>query len=110
MNRFEKLKAELLPPSDRATGKVVDFMSPEIQEFISRSPFAVISTSNANGDCDSSPKGGRPGFIKVLDERAQANSSDTRKRFRVNHMIGFHQSRTMATHSSQRSQWSRLFT
>ncbi len=70
MNRFEKLKSELLPPSDRATGKVVEFMSSEIQEFISRSPFAVISTSNANGDCDSSPKGGRPGFIKVLDERS----------------------------------------
>ena len=33
------------------------------------SPFAVMASSNANGDCDASPKGGLPGFTKVLDDR-----------------------------------------
>jgi predicted pyridoxine 5'-phosphate oxidase superfamily flavin-nucleotide-binding protein len=70
MTRLEKLKDELAPPSERATAKVVNFMSGEIQEFISKSPFAVVSTSNAGGDCDSSPKGGQPGFIKVLDKQS----------------------------------------
>jgi len=43
-------------------------MDPVVQEFISKSPFAVLSTSNANGDCDASPKGGQPGFVKILDQ------------------------------------------
>ena len=28
-----------------------------------------MASSNATGDCDASPKGGKPGFIKVLDEK-----------------------------------------
>ncbi len=44
-------------------------MDPIVQEFISSSPFVVMATSNADGDCDASPKGGKPGFVKVLDER-----------------------------------------
>lgn len=28
-----------------------------------------MACSNAEGDCDASPKGGLPGFIKVLDDR-----------------------------------------
>ena len=43
-------------------------MDPVVQEFISKSPFAVLSTSNVHGDCDASPKGGQPGFVKVLDQ------------------------------------------
>jgi hypothetical protein len=30
----------------------------QIQEFISKSPFCVLATSNADGDCDASPKDG----------------------------------------------------
>jgi len=40
-----------------------------VRAFIERSPFAVMSSSNANGDCDASPKGGEPGFVKVIDDR-----------------------------------------
>jgi len=29
----------------------------------------VMATSNAKGECDASPKGGLPGFVKVLNDR-----------------------------------------
>ncbi len=56
-------------PQEFIRGKVRPVMDPVVQEFIGQAPFAVLATSNAKGDCDASPKGGRPGFIKVLDEK-----------------------------------------
>ncbi|MGI9319075.1 MAG: pyridoxamine 5'-phosphate oxidase family protein [bacterium] len=70
MNRLERLKRELSAPPERVAKKVVDVMSADIQAFVSKSPFAVVSTSNSDGDCDASPKGGKPGFIKVIDVRS----------------------------------------
>jgi hypothetical protein len=65
-NRFQDT---LGLPSERARTKVKNTMSEEIQDFIQQAPFAVMATSNANGQCDASPKGGKPGFVKVLDEK-----------------------------------------
>jgi predicted pyridoxine 5'-phosphate oxidase superfamily flavin-nucleotide-binding protein len=39
-----------------------------VQEFIKQSPFAIMATSDSEGNCDASPKGGKPGFIKVIDK------------------------------------------
>jgi predicted pyridoxine 5'-phosphate oxidase superfamily flavin-nucleotide-binding protein len=44
-------------------------MAAWIQELISKSPFCVLATSDANGDCDASPKGGTTGFVKVLKDQ-----------------------------------------
>jgi predicted pyridoxine 5'-phosphate oxidase superfamily flavin-nucleotide-binding protein len=44
-------------------------MAKWIQEFIRYSPFCVLATSNAHGDCDASPKGGKPGFVKILNDK-----------------------------------------
>jgi hypothetical protein len=41
-------------------------------DFLSRSPFLVLATSNADGHLDASPKGDAPGFVHVLDERTLA--------------------------------------
>ena len=38
-------------------------------DFLARSPFVVLTTSNANGDLDASPKGDAPGFVSIEDER-----------------------------------------
>ena len=65
-NRFQ---AQFGLPSERARVKVKDFMEQPIQEFIRHAPFAVMATSNDRGECDATPKGGRPGFVRVLDER-----------------------------------------
>jgi len=56
-------------PIERTKGKVRPFMAAWIQDFIRHSPFCVMATSNAKGDCDASPKGGMPGFVKVLNDR-----------------------------------------
>jgi PPOX class probable FMN-dependent enzyme len=56
-------------PIERTKGKVRPFMAAWIQDFIRHSPFCVMATSNAKGDCDASPKGGMPGFVKVLNDK-----------------------------------------
>ena len=56
-------------PAERARGKVRPYMATWIQDFIRQSPFCVVATSNAAGDCDASPKGGKPGFVKVLNDK-----------------------------------------
>ena len=38
-------------------------------DFIARSPFLVLSTADAEGRIDASPKGDAPGFVAVEDER-----------------------------------------
>jgi len=56
-------------PIERTKGKVRPFMAAWVQDFIRHSPFCVMATSNAKGDCDASPKGGMPGFVKVLNDK-----------------------------------------
>lgn len=69
MSRIDQLREALGGAHPAAATKVKDFMEPPVQGFIRNAPFAVMASSNADGDCDASPKGGRPGFVKVLDER-----------------------------------------
>jgi predicted pyridoxine 5'-phosphate oxidase superfamily flavin-nucleotide-binding protein len=56
-------------PADRTARKVKPAMAAWIQEFIKHSPFCILATSNADGYCDASPKGGKPGFVKVLNDK-----------------------------------------
>ena len=52
----------------RAADKVKGRLTPYVQEFIRQSPFVVMATSDQDGNCDASPKGGKPGFVRVLDQ------------------------------------------
>ncbi len=65
---MNKAQEKFGQPQGRAAKKVLPYMQDWIQAFIHRSPFLVMATSNANGDCDASPKGGKPGFVKVISE------------------------------------------
>jgi len=56
-------------PKGRAATKVIGYMTAYVQEFIGRAPFAVMASGDAQGNMDASPKGGKPGFVRVLDER-----------------------------------------
>jgi PPOX class probable FMN-dependent enzyme len=56
-------------PKGRAVTKLKNFMTPFVQEFIQHAPFCVLASSDRDGRCDASPKGGKPGFVRVLDER-----------------------------------------
>jgi len=55
-------------PSRGAATKVVPYMNEWVQAFIRQAPFAILASSDAEGHCDASPKGGKPGFVKVLDD------------------------------------------
>jgi len=56
-------------PTGRAVTKLKDYMTSYVQEFIQHAPFVIMATGDAEGRCDASPKGGKPGFVRVLDER-----------------------------------------
>ncbi|HLT19707.1 MAG TPA: pyridoxamine 5'-phosphate oxidase family protein [Thermomicrobiales bacterium] len=67
---IERLR-EILPepgPDSRVRRKELRFIDPHARNFISRSPFVVLSTSSADGRCDATPRGDAPGFVKVLDD------------------------------------------
>ena len=57
------------PTSEGARKKELPYLSDVVQDFIRQSPFLVLATADAGGRCDSSPRGGTPGFVRVLDDR-----------------------------------------
>jgi uncharacterized protein len=65
----EELRNMLGDPSIRGQNKVISTIDEHCREFIGKSPFLVLATSDANGNCDSSPRGDAPGFVYVLDDR-----------------------------------------
>ena len=65
VNRFTE---QFGHPNERVATKVKSHMTAYVQEFIRCAPFAVMATSDRDGRCDASPKGGRPGFVQVLDD------------------------------------------
>lgn len=56
-------------PVEKIRTKVRDYLPEPIKAFISESPFLVMSTCSPDGRCDASPKGGKPGFVRILDDR-----------------------------------------
>jgi len=56
-------------PVEKIQTKVRDFLPDTIKAFIRESPFVVMATADPEGRCDASPKGGKPGFIRILDDR-----------------------------------------
>jgi PPOX class probable FMN-dependent enzyme len=48
--------------------KVHDKLDRFAVDFIARSPFLVLSTCDASGNLDASPKGDAPGFVEVVDD------------------------------------------
>ncbi|MFT6017193.1 MAG: PPOX class probable FMN-dependent enzyme [Candidatus Azotimanducaceae bacterium] len=49
--------------------KNIDYLDDFALDFIAHSPFLVLSTSDAQGRCDASPKGDEPGFVQVIDNK-----------------------------------------
>ena len=66
---FEEFRSFIGQPSQRAVNKVISFIDQHCRDFISKSPFLSLSTSNLEGQCDVSPRGDSPGFVTVLDEQ-----------------------------------------
>jgi PPOX class probable FMN-dependent enzyme len=62
------LRSTYARPSEIAVKKELAFIDRHARDFIARSPFVVISTSDADGWPDGSPRGDAPGFVTVVDE------------------------------------------
>lgn len=64
-----ELRSLLGTPSELASKKVIHHLDHHCVEFLSKSPFLVMATADKQGFCDVSPRGDRPGFVHVLNEK-----------------------------------------
>ena len=64
----EALRERMGQASDLVAAKNVDHIDADAREYIERSPFLILSTSNAQGQLDASPKGDAPGFVWVEND------------------------------------------
>lgn len=55
------------PARERSVKKELTTLDAHCARFISLSPLVVVSSAGANGALDASPRGGEPGFVKMLD-------------------------------------------
>ncbi|HWK22493.1 MAG TPA: pyridoxamine 5'-phosphate oxidase family protein [Ureibacillus sp.] len=65
----EELRSIIGDPSELVKNKVINHLDHHCIDFISKSPFLVLSTSDKYGYCDASPRGDKPGFVLVLNEK-----------------------------------------
>ena len=65
----DELREIFKMPSERAVLKERRALDEHDRAFIAASPFLLLATANAAGQCDVSPKGDAPGFVLVLDDR-----------------------------------------
>jgi len=56
-------------PAERAVRKQLDRLDAHCRRYIALSPFVVVASMGADGGLDASPRGGEPGFVRVVDER-----------------------------------------
>ncbi len=63
------LRALVGEPAPRVVAKEMPALDERCAAFVRSAPFLVLATAAADGSADASPKGGPPGFVKVLDER-----------------------------------------
>ncbi|MDE0604047.1 MAG: pyridoxamine 5'-phosphate oxidase family protein [bacterium] len=63
-----ELRQAYREPAPRAQQKVLDHIDRHARDFISLSPFCVISSLGADRRQDTSPRGDPPGFVAVLDD------------------------------------------
>ncbi len=62
------LRAIIGEPSAIVCAKVSDRLNALTRQFIERSPFLCLATSDQHGGCDVSPRGDPRGFVRILDD------------------------------------------
>jgi uncharacterized protein len=68
LTSLEELRGLYDAARERSVLKELPQLDGHAQRFVSLSPFVVLSTHSAAGAADASPRGGEPGFVKVLDD------------------------------------------
>jgi uncharacterized protein len=64
--------ASYRPPSQLVLDKEIDHLDVHCRAFIGLAPFLTMATADADGWPEISPRGGDPGFVKVLDDHRLA--------------------------------------
>ena len=64
----DELRSQFRRPNKTVTDKQLDRLDEHCRSFIAHAPFVVLSPADAAGRCDASPRGGPPGFVRVLDD------------------------------------------
>lgn len=64
---LEAIRRSLGEPDPAAKAKIMDELDDNCLAFLAHSSFCTIATADADGNCDSSPRGDYPGFVRALD-------------------------------------------
>jgi PPOX class probable FMN-dependent enzyme len=64
----EALRALVGEPLELTRAKVSNRLNVLTRQFIERSPFLCLATSDEHGNCDVSPRGDPRGFVRILDD------------------------------------------
>jgi uncharacterized protein len=65
----EDLRRLYAQPGGRSVKKQLDRIDAHARRFIELAPFVVLASGNAQLALDASPRGGEPGFVKLVDDR-----------------------------------------
>jgi PPOX class probable FMN-dependent enzyme len=65
---LEQLRTLYAAPKERAVKKQLASLDRHCKRYISLSPFVVLSSLGGDEVLDASPRGGAPGFVKIIDD------------------------------------------
>jgi PPOX class probable FMN-dependent enzyme len=96
LDTLDALRSVYRAPAQATVDKERPAIDPTTKQFLERCRFAVVGTFDADGNPDTSPRGGESGFIRVLDEHHIAmadlggnNRLDTLENIVATHRIAF---------------------
>ena len=69
ISTHDALRALYDQPPERSIKKELSALEVHSRRFIELSPFVVLATADGIFNMDASPRGGAPGFVKVVDDR-----------------------------------------
>lgn len=64
-SRFSRIFGK---PSQEVVDKIKPKLTDWVISYIKKSPFLVMATTDSQGNCKASPRGGKAGFVEVLNE------------------------------------------
>lgn len=64
----DELRRHYRHPTANVVAKQIDHVDAGVRAFVGASPFVLIATFGPDSKADVSPRGGHPGFVKVLDD------------------------------------------
>lgn len=64
-----ELEELLGQPTEVVRAKISTRLNELTRPFIERSPFLCLATSDSHGNCDVSPRGDPPGFVRIIDDQ-----------------------------------------